>query len=406
MRFLFSFSALLVMFLTPFSSAFSAEKIAVEVNGEAITEADIEDRLALEELMAGESGTAPSKERVLDMLIDEVLQTQQATKEHLTVDDADVEKTLVGFETQNHMPPGGMKAFLEEKNIPYATIQHKARVNMLWNKYVQDFLVPMVRVGEHEITDTQEGETRYQLFEIVIPVSSVEDEPRAQHKIGNIFEDLNRGKIHFRAAARQYSHAASAAQFGDVGWVKEGQLESAIRPMITQMPVDAITPPIRTKNGYAIFYLKNKHLHDPERESMKFLVQQTTIPLPQVHSGEAIQAAMMDVQKKLEGVKGCDNVVRLFQGAKQQHHETTWHAMSPALRDTLAPLHDGEPSRPVPSPDGIGVFTICKRWENEEEGKKDKKSFQVNELGNYRLNLLAERVLKDLRLSAYINRRI
>ena len=67
----------------------------------------------------------------------------------------------------------------------------------------------------------------------------------------------------FRAIASNISAAASANRGGLRGWVVESELSDEERHVIQRMSVNGLTDsPIRTRQGYAIYWLRDKKLPD------------------------------------------------------------------------------------------------------------------------------------------------
>jgi parvulin-like peptidyl-prolyl isomerase len=100
---------------------------------------------------------------------------------------------------------------------------------------------------------------QYHLAQIFLAVpadASAQVSQEAQKKLRALKQSLSRPHADFAAAARQTSQEKqSAANGGDVGWVREDQLNPAIREAVAGLPDNAISDPIRAPDGWHLVKL-------------------------------------------------------------------------------------------------------------------------------------------------------
>lgn len=101
-------------------------RIVVVVNDEAITNADVEDRMGLIFLSSGlERNEATSKsvrERVIKNLIEEKLQMQEAKHSGIDVTNAEVENAIATIAKQNRMTIDDMNAMMQHGGVQRQTL--------------------------------------------------------------------------------------------------------------------------------------------------------------------------------------------------------------------------------------------------------------------------------------------
>ena len=62
----------------------------------------------------------------------------------------------------------------------------------------------------------------------------------------------------FAAVAAQFSQSQTALQGGDLGWVQTNQVDPAVLRVLQEMPVGAVSNPIRVPGGMTIVTLRAK----------------------------------------------------------------------------------------------------------------------------------------------------
>ena len=272
MKILFAFITLL--FLFPFHAQAAQEGIAVVVNDDVVTMSDVQDRMKLLIVSSGlpnnDEIRARMKGQVLNMLIDESLQMQEARARSIAVTNEDISE---GFETiarQNNMTGDQFQAILKKSGINHRTLEKQIRAQIAWGKVVQKSLRPQVEVSDTDIDDRMDfllsrlGKTQYQVAEIFLPV----DGPQQDQEILALAQKLTREIIERRApfqqVAAQFSQGAAAARGGDLGWVQEGELPDPINSVILGMKDGDLSQPIRSLTGYHILFLRGKRTVEQE----------------------------------------------------------------------------------------------------------------------------------------------
>src|SRR4051812_21701325 len=99
----------------------NAMSIAAVVNEDIITVFDVQSRLGLYLATSGLDNTPETQQRLLpqvvNALIDEHLQLQEARRLKLTTSDAEVRQSVESMESRNGMQPGAIRALLTEHGV-------------------------------------------------------------------------------------------------------------------------------------------------------------------------------------------------------------------------------------------------------------------------------------------------
>jgi len=133
----------------------SVVKATAIINGEIITQTDIDQRLAL--LAISNGGRIPAEEidrlrqQVLRNLIDETLQIQAAKAEEITIKPADIDKTLARVAAQNKQTVEQLTALLESHGSSIRTMRRQIEGEVAWTRLQRAKIESSVSVGEEEV---------------------------------------------------------------------------------------------------------------------------------------------------------------------------------------------------------------------------------------------------------------
>jgi PPIC-type PPIASE domain len=95
-----------------------------------------------------------------------------------------------------------------------------------------------------------------QIFIVIAPGASKQNEDDAQHKLADLRQQLLKQHADFAALAKRYSdEKASAANGGELGWVREDTLLPPVRAAVQGMAEGAISEPVRSQNGWHLIKL-------------------------------------------------------------------------------------------------------------------------------------------------------
>ncbi|MFH1158660.1 MAG: peptidylprolyl isomerase [Pseudomonadota bacterium] len=247
--------------------AFSAtqEGIVAIVNDAVITMTDIRDRTEL--YLSGSRESIPPAQRkkmeqqILNRLIDEALQLQEAKKLGITVGEDDVTAGFADLSRQNGISPPEFRKRLSAAGVRIDSLYAQIRADVAWGQVVRKKLRPQVNISESEIDlalsqiARGSGKTLYHVAEIFLSVTDPAKEKDARSEADKLVTQLMKGAS-FNDMAREFSQAPGASGGGDLGWVQEGQMGPELDKALGKMKPNQISPPIRSAKGYHILFLR------------------------------------------------------------------------------------------------------------------------------------------------------
>ena len=392
-------------------------RIAAVVDDQVISFMDLVNRTRL---VMFATGLAPTKEnmdrlmpQILNNLVDETLQRQEALAQNVTVRDAEVENTLADMEQRNKLPPGGLDGFLASKGIEKSTLVSQVRSSIAWTKLVDRRLRPQVEISDEEVDEAlrrfeeNQGKPQLLVSEIFLAVDDSSADARVQEASMRITQQIRAGAS-FEALARALSQNATAAAGGDLGWLSEGQFDEELGRVLEPMQPGQIAGPIRTRDGYHIIMLRDRRLPGGSTANQVTVdLRQIGLPLPPAPTKANIRAVLDAAESIRDRATDC---AVLEQSALAGNAKVTRIGrvrvgdLAAPLQATLMGLDTNQISAPLRTPQGIVLFMVCDR-EAEAADLPGRDQIQQR-LKLEKLDLLARRYMRDLRRAAFVDVRI
>ncbi len=248
------------------------DRMVASVNGEAITESDLnkQTQLLLVRLQQTDTALPPMNvlhKQLLERMILEKLQLQLATQEGVIIDDSTLDNAIEEIASRDNLSLHQMQKFLEEQGIPFAqfceTIKTEITLSKLQQKEVgQNIIISKAEI-EHFLTSPAglgESDTEFRLGHILFPVpeeaTKVElDKIEAEAK--TIVKQLKTG-ANFSEVAIAKSSGQQALEGGDLGWRKLGFIPTVFVKVVPTLKVNEIYGPIQDSSGFHIIKLLDK----------------------------------------------------------------------------------------------------------------------------------------------------
>ena len=249
-------------------AAAAQEGIAAVVNQGVITHSDVNERMRLVMASSGlpnnDDVRTKIRPQILNMLIDEALQLQEAQRLDIEVTPEEVESGIDMVAQNNKIDPATFRKMLAGSGIKMSTMADQVRSQMAWGKVIQKKLRPKVNVSETDIDarldfiKSSAGKMQYLVGEIFLPVDNPAEDGSVRQLAQKLTAEIASGKAPFPQVAAQFSQGPSAARGGDIGWVQEGQLPEALDQALATMKDGDMSQPLRSLTGYHILLVRSK----------------------------------------------------------------------------------------------------------------------------------------------------
>ena len=240
-------------------------KATAIINGEIITQTDVDQRLAL--LAIANNGQIPESEidrlrqQVLRNLIDETLQIQAAKTAEIKVDEGDIDRTVTRVAGNVKQTPEQMAEYLRVRGSSIRSIRRQILGEISWRRLQSAKIESGISVGDDEVKavierlEASKGTQEYKISEIFLSATAATS-AQAMTNANQILDALRKGGS-FVGYARQYSEASTAAVGGDLGWVRPEQLPDPIAEAVRTLQPGQISAPIPVSGGVSIVAIQD-----------------------------------------------------------------------------------------------------------------------------------------------------
>ena len=388
----------------------SVIKATAIVNGEVITQTDVDQRLAL---LSIAQGGIPAEEvdrlrqQILRNLIDETLEIQAAKTEKIEVKSSDIDRTVQRVASGAKMTPAQFATLLDNGGSSIKSIRRQIEGEIAWQRLQQRKIE--VTIGDDEVKavidkmNASKGAEEYRVGEIFLP-SPPGEEAQTVANANQILAQLKNGAS-FAGYARQYSQSSSAAVGGDLGWMRPEQLPDAIATVLRTMTPGTISNPIPNSGGVSIIAVQDTRrilTRDPRDDVLS--LKQVSIIFPKGttrQQAEPVVSRFADEAKAVAGCGGADKLAADFHAEIVQSDGVKVRDLPATLQNMMVPMQVGQATLPYGNlDDGVRVLVICGR--DEVDPSAPSYDDVYNQLNEERVNSRSRRLLRDLRRDAVI----
>ena len=237
-------------------------QVVVIANGSPITAYDIEQRT---KLITTSTHKAPTRQEVIQDLIDDRLKITKAKSYGFEVPDAEVDQAFANMAKNQQLSPQQFTQVIERAGISPTTIKARVRAELTWSQLVRGRYSASLEIGESEITkalserNDSQGDVAgyiYTLYPVMILVPSgssaavMEAKRREAENLRGRFVSCNEGLAFSRAlrdvAVREPISRSSA------------DLTPQLREVLGSIQVGHLTTPEPTAQGLQMFALCDK----------------------------------------------------------------------------------------------------------------------------------------------------
>lgn len=237
--------------MTVATSPIHAQGVAVMVNGEPITNFDIDQRARL----MGLSGKKASRQEVLDELINEKLKIKEGKKYGVDPSGVDIDSSYNAMGQRMRLTPEQLTKMLESKGIRPATLKGRIKAEIVWGSLVRGRFKDSLLVGEKavraaagETGNAREGTSyEYRMRPIVLIVprgspSSVVDSRRRE-------AEAMRSRVQSCDDAKQLFSTMQNTTIREIVIKTSADLPAALSELLDKTEIGHLTPPEVTRQG-------------------------------------------------------------------------------------------------------------------------------------------------------------
>ncbi|MBI5237632.1 MAG: SurA N-terminal domain-containing protein [Deltaproteobacteria bacterium] len=271
----FAFAATIFpLFIFPSSSdAEVMDRIAAIINDSIITLSELDaataaalDKLSPEEKKDGKLAVEV-RSRTLDSIIEQKLVKQASDRAGIEISEREVDNAVEDVKKRNRLSHEEFLIALAQSGLTYREYREQVKEQIRQVKFVNKEFRSKVSVEDEDIANyykqhIEEFKAREEMRLRVIFVSSV-DKKLMDRKLRIIENGLGKG-ADFTALAKEYSDGAQAAQGGDLGHVRPGEINKALEEAAATLVAGAVSKALTTEEGVYFIQLVEKRPGEPK----------------------------------------------------------------------------------------------------------------------------------------------
>jgi peptidyl-prolyl cis-trans isomerase SurA len=239
-----------------------AQAVAVLVNGEPITALDIEQR---SKFMQMSTHKVPTRQEVVDSLVDEILEVREAKKFSIEVPQSEVDEAYTNVGTRMGLDTQKLNELLTKGGASPETLKHKLKADYAWGALVRGRYKSSLEVADtdveaqlelHKPDEKDQVGYEYTLRPILLVVprgaadSAFDERKKDAESLRVRFTDCASG-VPFARALREVAVRDPMIKFS-------ADLPSAQRDILDKTDVGHLSPPEQTSEGIQMFALCGK----------------------------------------------------------------------------------------------------------------------------------------------------
>lgn len=239
--------------------------IAVVVNGEPISLAEVESATKQRLLMARQATDAQRRQmqmEVMDRLIDERLLQQYLRTHGPRVDEAEVQRRMTQLETDLKARGRSLKDVCRDQGWGEEQIRQTVTGMIQWAGYVNgQFTDAQLRRYYEDNRDFfEQVSVRASQIVFRISISASETERQAaRSRLQALRREIVAGKLDFAEAARKYSQCSSAKAGGDIGYFpRKFAVEEALAKAAFALKAGEVSDVIQTEYGLVLLKVTDR----------------------------------------------------------------------------------------------------------------------------------------------------
>ena len=359
------------------------DSIAVVVNDDVITKRELAEKVDYFanqiRLSNGSVSDMDSlKRQVLERMIRDKIQLQQATQLGIQVDDINLNRMIDAMAKKNDLSLDELRTTLAEEGIDFADFRSQTRDELIIQELQKRMVADKVNVTSQEVrqfiesnTQQDNSATEYHLYHILIATpesAGPEDIQLAQKKADALYQQLQQG-ADFKQLAVQESDGSNALNGGDLGTRKANELPELFLKAIEGLEQGDISQPVRSASGFHLLKLAStsSNIEMVTQTHARHILIRTSADI----SDEDARQTLIELKQRIKDGEEFADLANEYSddpGSKIQGGDLGWASPGtfvPEFERAMGSLTAGQISEPFKSQFGWHILQVLERREHD-----------------------------------------
>jgi peptidyl-prolyl cis-trans isomerase SurA len=234
-------------------SPLRAQTVVVMVNGEPITNYDIEQRGKLNFLTSRKPAV---RQDLINELIDEKVKIREGKKFGVDPSSADIEQSYAAMSSRMRITPEQLTKSLESQGIRPDTLKARMKAEIVWSSLVRGRFKQSLQIGEKDVAaaaqaggseklETEAFEYQLQPVVLIVPKGSAPTLIEARRKEAEAL----RNRVQTCEEANDLFKSMQNATIRSVVTKTSADIPAPLREVLDKTPIGHLTAPEQTKQG-------------------------------------------------------------------------------------------------------------------------------------------------------------
>ncbi|WP_265031200.1 SurA N-terminal domain-containing protein [Wolbachia endosymbiont (group A) of Tiphia femorata] len=307
---------ILLLIVLPLRLLATEIEIIADVNGEPISNLDIEKRINFINSLFGTQSVnqKEAKPQILRELIDEIIIINEAQRLNIKLSNEELDNAIMLFLTQSFkLKANEVDQYIEKHNIDLGILRKQIKCQLLWSKIIEVRIVPFINISDKEVDDvkrqTEKPDYLITFQEFIIPDQKDKD-------VYGISEDLVK-------KLRNSNNPESPIKMRKAT-VNLSQLKGKLKGVLERLEISDIAGPFSFSEGYSVIKVIDK-------VQLNHALLESTLKLKQIVV-EGSESLLDDLKEQKVSCLNFDKLADNFKLPNAKEFEIKMRDLNPDLQ--------------------------------------------------------------------------
>lgn len=295
------------VFLAPAAIAQNTQSIVALVNDEPISDYDVTQRMRFQAVTSGKKPTEAMRKKATEQLIAERIQMQEAQKNGIAVDKANIDQVVGRVAESNNMTAAQLEQALAKSGVNIKTMRDQIKARIAWQQVIKQKFRYQVNVGDAQIDEaisdsdsSSSGggneKTQFQLQRVRLSLPGQPDQKTVAARV--VEGEQLRKRVSSCSNLSDVVKNLRDASVRSMGRKTADEVAQPTRALLLAAETGRMTPPIVTSSGvelYAVCNRRSVNVNEEQRNKVRSeLLQEEYSILAERHLKDLRQDAYVE----------------------------------------------------------------------------------------------------------------
>ena len=362
------------------------DRIAGVVNDGVVLESEVDDQMhEVTVRLQAQNMALPAdsvlRKQVLDRLILQRIELQQANHDGITISDDQLNSALQDVATRNKIAFSDLPTVLAQQGIDYATYRDQMRQQLTIGLLRQRDVLQRIAVTPREVDQfmakqakqpTTNAEYNVSHILIAVPANATPEQiTQAQQHADDIYRRASKGED-FGKLAVAYSNSEDALEGGSLGWRQGSELPTFLTNLIMGLKPGQVAAPLRTPTGIHIVKLNQIRSQEKKAIVAQIHVRHILLKTNALQDDATVRQRLEQIRQRIlkgESFAVAASAASQDPGSASDGGDLGWQSpdvFDPQFSAAISKLKVGEISEPFQSHFGWHIAQLEGRRDHDE----------------------------------------